>query len=172
MPDWQALAARAADGRFENNLELFLAKPGEAPPSVAARSHPRRLFLKAPPRAWFEYRETRTVDLATRWRIWHAFLRGAPVDKLVGRLTRPALQRLSRLGAIVPLQLGSAPQRALAAAALCASMDPPLRQPATEREKNVALVALEAALKERGLDCDERARRVGTARLARLAQGW
>jgi SAM-dependent methyltransferase len=170
MPDWSALAARAADGRFENNLELFLAKPGEAPPSLAARSHPRRLFLKAPPRTWFEYRETRSVDLATRWRIWHAFLRGARIDRLVDRLTRPALQRLARLGAIVPMQLGSAPQRALAAATLCSSMDPPARRPATEREKNVALIALEAALKERGLDCDERARRVGSARLTRLAR--
>lgn len=170
MPDWQALAVRAADGRFENNLELFLAKPGKAPPSVTARSHPRRLFLKPPPRAWFEYRETRAIDLATRWRIWHAFLRGAPIDHLTGRLTRPALQRLARLGAIVPMQLGSAPQRALAAAALCSAMEPPRREAATERERKAAMIALEAALKERGLDCDERARRVGYARLARLAR--
>lgn len=116
-PLWRApqaaeLIERANDGRFENNLELFLAKPPLQRPTTPSAQAPLRFFLKAPPRAWFNYPETRDVSLSLRIRLWHAHVRwvqgGIPLGNAawLNLLTAAARGRLARLGAILPGMIG------------------------------------------------------------------
>lgn len=100
-PSPAALAERAADGRLENNLELYLVagrswlhkeitptpfQGASAAPGLAwsglgsmalalagswAGGLPR---LSPPPQRWFTYQETRGIGWAWRWRLWQAHL--------------------------------------------------------------------------------------------------
>lgn len=110
--DWQQ---RIDDRRFENNLELYLAKEApEAPPlrkeskNKSERRLPARHALKTPPSSWFAYQETRGLSWSLRRRLWLNFLErltGSPgkgLDGIAGKMPLEALQRLSRIGAIFP----------------------------------------------------------------------
>lgn len=168
MPNWQDLTARANDNRFENNLELFLARKKD-PYVLPNTDYPRRLLLKPPPLSWFSFQETAPIDSATRWSIWHAFLRNTTVDHLLGRLTRPALQRLARIGAILPQQITSPSNQALARASMASNMNPPEWPQADTTDKQTALLSVNSALKERGLDNNPRAKTAAQTRVMRLA---
>ncbi|MBW8887546.1 MAG: methyltransferase domain-containing protein [Fibrobacteres bacterium] len=145
VPTAAALGARIADRRFENNLELYLAKIGPAgeaignagPGGGAENSRrpfpvhlPSALALRNPPASWWGYRETRKLPWYRRRSIWMHFLanlRGRPsrADAWAARMPPRALQRLGRLGAIWPDECASAELKALLRSPLEASMEPP-----------------------------------------------
>jgi SAM-dependent methyltransferase len=148
-PSPAALAERAADGRFENNLELLAVKP----PSTTAdavegrstrrsddRQRPRRLplwtlpcFAKRPPRSWFSYTETAGLGLGVRLKLWHAHLAWVLAgqtrdgEALLRSLPMAAAQRLARIGALLPGQVIDPGRRAALACPLASSMDKPER---------------------------------------------
>jgi SAM-dependent methyltransferase len=192
-PAEEALRERIADRRFENNLELFLARaddglsagPGSdaAPGPAGARglrggihgrvgAHgrsdgpggapaPVRLpaahSLRAPPRAWWGYRETCKLPWDLRLGAWAHFLanvsgRRAPADAWAGRLPPRALQRLGRLGVILPDECGSAELKALLRSPLEAAMEPPDFPPRADLRGNRELGAYLEGLLRDGAD--------------------
>lgn len=138
VPGREAWMERIADRRFENNLELFLAKPGaarKAAPGAPAAKLPSLHSFMAPPMAWFEYEETRNLPWMARRTLWTHFLDvlGGPggrgqtdsLDALGGRLDPRSLQRLARIGAIFPDDFESKELRDLLSLPIHASMEPP-----------------------------------------------
>lgn len=134
VPEARAWRERIADRRFENDFELYLAKPGperNAEARTEKRGLPSPRFLNAPPRTWFAYAETHSIPWILRRRIWSRFLRGlrgpgtVPADSWAGRLPTGALQRLGRLGALFPDDFRSPELRDLLRRPLHASMEPP-----------------------------------------------
>lgn len=127
-PDAKEWLERIADRRFENNLELYLAKPGVkdskdekdandvknargrgSAPSLDAGSRkpcslPSAQFLKSPPLSWFEYAETRSLSWTTRRFLWSHFLR---------RLTEKGWGRNRDAGESAEAWLGRMPTEAL-----------------------------------------------------------
>lgn len=159
FPDARALAERIADRRFENNFEIFLAKPG---PAGADKTPGARLpsgqGLKSPPLAWFDYGETRSLPWLVRRRLWRHFresLRGrpsGPIDGWAERIPPAALQRLARLGAVFADDFLSAELKALVMKPLHAFMEPPAHPGAGALRGNRAMRAeVEAVLTEKGL---------------------
>ena len=154
-PDANAWLERIADRRFENNLELYLAKSGAAEAGAtqtgatrdgalesggADRKNPKRCrlpspqFLKSPPLSWFEYAETRSLPWTTRRLLWTHFLRRLcggdrgpeeSAEAWLGRMPTGALQRLARLGVLFPDDFRSRELRALLLRPLQESMEPP-----------------------------------------------
>jgi SAM-dependent methyltransferase len=143
MPNATALAERAADRRFENNLELFLVK-GAATLRHGATAAPARPLgasrawsslglapFGAPPRTWFNYTETADLSRLDRFSLWSAHLAWTRA----GRRTitnwkvwpRVTLARLARLGAILPGMVARAADRDVMTAPLEPSMEPPSR---------------------------------------------
>ncbi len=132
-----ALADRAADRRFEGNLELIWVQDGQEEPRANQDKtvnnnqhgdHLKRLKFCMPPHIWFDFEETRHLSTLCRLRIWHAFLaEGLDARKIAasawGNDPR-TLQRLARLGAIFPDQLDSAHAK-IAAAPMTEFMTPP-----------------------------------------------
>jgi SAM-dependent methyltransferase len=133
-PEIGAWLERIADRRFENNLELYLAKPGPVPagPKVTCKI-PTRQLLKAPPRSWSAYPETEGLPFAALWALWRHFLAKLEgrepgfLDAWAGKVPPAALQRLCRLGAALPDDFRSREWRALLRAPIHASMEPPER---------------------------------------------
>ena len=170
MPSAAALAARAADRRFENNLELFVRKPGQSPRSVASRMTGQKLVL--PPRAWFSYDETRQIPWATRFRLWHAHLRFLGEGTSIGQapwlrgISGAALARLARVGAILPGMLGDAGRERALAAPLAKHVEAPKAAASTNLAASDVLSAVVAMLAARGRDTPRR-RRTIMARLNR-----
>ena len=108
-PTIAQMSERAADLRFENNLELYLRRPAPAstsgPPLLSSLTTATALRLKLPPHLWFSFPETAKLGLIDRLAIWHGFQSSlATGEKLLPNrfLSLPprSLQRLSRLGAI------------------------------------------------------------------------
>jgi SAM-dependent methyltransferase len=146
-PDADAWRERIADRRFENNLELYLAKSGAtgaaemggtgagADPRIPERCRlPSSQFLKTPPLSWFEYAETRSLPWTTRRLLWTHFLRRLcggdrgpeeSAEAWLGRMPTSALQRLARLGALFPDDFRSRELRALLLRPLQDGMEPP-----------------------------------------------
>jgi len=141
-PSVDDLESRLADRRFENNLELFLVrqkdvKSGDGGGSGGGiiRTQPvGKLWpymLKAPPSQWFTYRETSNIELSMRLRIWHAHLRwvmhasASGVNSLLASLTGSALQRLVRIGAILPGQISDPGRKVSVASPMVSSMPVP-----------------------------------------------
>lgn len=137
-PDAEAWSARIADRRFENNLELYLAKAGAAetgaPEGRVRHTLPSSQFLKSPPLSWFEYAETQSLPWTTRRLLWTHFLhrlcgsdRGPEesAEAWLGRMSTGALQRLARLGALFPDDFRSRELRALLLRPMQDSMEPP-----------------------------------------------
>lgn len=128
------LRERLADRRFENNLELFLARPG---PAVTESIHqvtctiPSLQAFRSPPPAWFSYEETRSLPWLARRRLWIRFLRGlcgrreGTADAWAGRLPPESLQRLGRLGALFPDDFASGELQGLLLRPRHESMEPP-----------------------------------------------
>lgn len=126
----QALSIRAEDKRFEGNLETIWFKscgPKEAPLSQRTErntNHLARLKFRLPPLHWFDFEETRHLAVSCRMRIWHGFLDGTPLPSSAWGKQKLALQRLARLGAIMPDQLDPISAE-LAVAPMTATMTPP-----------------------------------------------
>ncbi|NBQ52913.1 MAG: hypothetical protein EBU49_04965, partial [Proteobacteria bacterium] len=129
--DWNhELTLRAADRRFEGNLEMIWTKkpkPGaHALASTLSRSagHLMRLKFVGPPHIWFDFEETRDLSTACKMQIWHAFIDARNLVPSAWGKNHRTLQRLARLGAILPDQLD--PEYAkIAEAPLEDQMSPP-----------------------------------------------
>lgn len=127
-PDPDALEVRAADLRFENNLEVFLSKNSTV--TDASLKPARRLKLMLPPHLWFSFPETGSIKPLTRLTIWHFFinhLAGSVQNIPAGILKLPdkSLQRLARLGALPVTARMPESMRRLLLAPMVAAMDPP-----------------------------------------------
>lgn len=147
-PGAGALGERIADRRFENNLELFLARP--APDSVVPGKQvtcrlPSPLAFHSPPAAWFSYEETRRLPWLARRRLWSRFLRGlcgrreGTVDGWAGGLPAASLQRLARLGVLFPDDFASRELRDLLPRPRHDSMEPPEFPPPSPLRNSVGL---------------------------------
>lgn len=180
-PLWQAptpesLEERAADGRFEGNLELFLRKPA-APCAAARGAWPARSqlgwrhYAAPPPLAWLSYDETRHIPIRQHYLLWWRFLTtlaGKEQVPSAWSLPKPAVQRLARIGALLPGML-SAEQRVLAAAKMTARMDPPPRAiAATDHALEQALTLMREYSRRHHRPWTERLQAAITARLRRL----
>lgn len=159
VPAQSAWQDRIDDRRFENNLELYLAKPG--PPgretgAGAACRLPALQSLKPPPVSWFGYAETRSIPWLVRRKIWTGFLRGlckhAPesADPWAGNLPPAALQRLARIGALFPDDFRSRELQDLMRRPLHDSMEPPdFSEPGPVRGNRDIRKAVQEILQER-----------------------
>lgn len=139
MPSMKDLEARAADGRFENNLEIFLRiKNPYHPPSPTGSPLPESksaavsLFFKPYPRSWFDYPETSTTPRHTRWQFWMAYLRhlrhpqnGTFAGRWLSQQPLARLQRLARLGAMFATQMPNDEWRQKIAAPMASEMETP-----------------------------------------------
>lgn len=132
MPKALDLQARIDDLRFENNLEFYLAKDNRAG-SGASFAYPAPLNLRRrmPPIAWVRYAETARLGKLALWQLWQAFLTrnfqgaSAPLDRWARKIPVPALQRLSRLGALFPDQFQSRELQKTLLAPMQTSMEAP-----------------------------------------------
>ncbi len=156
----QELNVRATDRRFEGNLEMIWTKDPKqgthALASTLSRSsgHLMRLKFRGPPNIWFDFEETKDLSMSCKMQIWHAFIDGRKlVPSAWGKKDR-TLQRLARLGAILPDQLDPGPAK-IAAAPMEDSMSPPdiprhkaLAKPDDREPHATAIRNLDAALVE------------------------
>lgn len=152
------LTIRAADRRFEGNLEMIWTKdpkPGtHALASTLSRSagHLMRLKFMRPPHIWFDFEETRNLSTGSKMQIWHAFIDARKLVPSAWGKNHRTLQRLARLGAILPDQLD--PESAkIASEPLEDLMSPPdiphhapLAKPDDRGPHTTALRKLDAAL--------------------------
>ena len=152
---WQSpsvgdLMQRAADRRYENNLEVYLCKIPERSegsvcvtgPSLRSGIEVRsgiglalflqklRFHLVRPPALWFDYDETKTIGPFARYQLWrrhiqHVFGESATVDDLIKTLPLATSQRLARLGAILPGQVREVSLREKLLAPMVKSMPTP-----------------------------------------------
>jgi len=143
-PMWQAptaaqLIERAADYRFENNLEIYLYRPSKSQTQATLQRHTQsdqkspawsllRRYLSLPPRAWFQYEETRQLSFRLQHSLWRehlCFTHGYPstVDKLMTKLEVPTRQRLARIGVVLPGQIQSQELAAEMLQPMCSAMD-------------------------------------------------
>lgn len=110
-PTPQEIIDRALDHRFENNLEIILKKIGDVERSgsssgVIKRKHPKISKFVAKNSWWFSFRETVDLDKKQKVEIYQALLRYLNHEKIASefwqRFPVAALQRLARIGAILP----------------------------------------------------------------------
>ncbi len=155
------LEARISDRRFENNLELYLAKPGTAGDAGpgAMRALPSPQAWRPPPRVWSGFPEIDALTRGQRRRVWaHGIARlsglpAAPADAWAGIMPPRALQRLARLGALFPDDFRSAELRALLIDPMEDFMEPPETvAPGAVRQDRGLRARVEALLRERGRD--------------------
>jgi len=146
VPSIEALEQRAADGRYENNLELFIRRPRGTEVGEVVNSRPCKVAgtetwiyrLKPPPGLWFSYDETRQISWGDRQALWQAHLdwvlcgEARRTTPLLPRLSKLSLQRLLRLGAILPGQIVDTGLRRALAAPMTAMMEAPLLPAAVE----------------------------------------
>ena len=97
MPSVSKLLERARDKRFENNLELYLQKPSNVAllkPQATKTNHLLRHYLRGAPSFWFQFRETQSVPLNLRQRLWWQHLnhiyknKTDSIDLLVAELSK------------------------------------------------------------------------------------
>lgn len=113
FPSTAQILDRSLDRRFENNLEVFLVKKsrlllsGERT-TLGKKSLPLHTYMQSPPSNWFDFSETRTLSMHTRFTIWHCFLKHLEGrytiehEKKMYNIPLKSLQRLARIGAILP----------------------------------------------------------------------
>jgi hypothetical protein len=164
MPTIEALAQRAADGRYEHNLELFVRKPVVPDQgSMACRSMPRSAAistwiyrLKPPPSLWFSYDETRHIAWSQRLALWQAHLDWILCGKrgrsavLLRQLPNMAVKRLLRIGAILPGQVADVHLYQALAAPLAADMEAPLLPASVDLRGGRCEALIASALLARG----------------------
>ncbi len=146
MPTLQSLEARIDDLRFENNLELYLWKSlgisSDSPTVSASYRVPFRLRRRLPPLAWFGYSETKNLSFDIKWQLWQAFLTAQyqgssqALDRLFHRIPEPALQRLSRMGVILPDQVQSQTLKKVLLAPMQSAMEAPILQAAVDAQND------------------------------------
>ncbi|MBP9707807.1 MAG: class I SAM-dependent methyltransferase [Oligoflexales bacterium] len=121
FPNISDLLERCQDHRFENNFELFICKkdPLEqkqplgsqffAPQThnVLYKLNTLYNFGLKSPKIWWSFAETNNISKQSRIEIWLAFIdyikkRRIPAAAIYKKLPTDALQRLARLGAILP----------------------------------------------------------------------
>ena len=176
-PMWQPpsaseLADRARDGRFENNLELYLTHSTAAKSGTLTRSTNCGLlwwfpyFLKSPPRLWFSYNETRDLSMPLRLKLWYAHLNWvlrrsqSEMPKLLAALPTPALQRLVRIGAILPGQIADLGRRAALRTPIREKMLPPVRSMAIYPQCPILHAKIDEILTAKGKSVDRYSMRV------------
>jgi hypothetical protein len=116
-PSVQELSERALDYRYESNLEVWLARdrdlPGDIDRHVDQKVHPvaipLRLKMRMPPSQLNRYDETRSLSFGTKLLLWQGFVKALhhhqkdiPYLGLLQRLDLRILQRLARLGLLLP----------------------------------------------------------------------
>ena len=160
-PTTAELSDRADDRRFENNLELFVVKPGvknrvaPAEPGFGIEERPG-VGLSFPPRAWFTFNETRHLGLATRLKLWRNHRRwtltgeSGDLDDVLKKMPEAAASRLARLGAVLPGQVRDDALREALKAPLAAVMESPLRDAPVLPLRAGAGVLIRAELERRG----------------------
>ncbi len=146
MPTLQSLEERIDDLRFENNLELYLWKnlgiSSDSPAVSATYRVPFRLRRRLPPLAWFRFSETKNLSFDMRWQLWQAFLSAQyhgssqPLDRLFHRIPEPALQRLSRMGVILPDQVLSQALKKVLLEPMQSAMEVPLLLAPVDAQKD------------------------------------
>lgn len=134
--DW-ALQERGLDRRFENNLEIYCAKWGAIVDGGArstrtySNSHLWALRRVTPPKRWFSYLETHGISLLHREQIWLHHINhvhgqnNSRLDKLCRQYPMETLQRLARVGAILPGQIHADELRADLLRPMSESVDTP-----------------------------------------------
>lgn len=121
MPTSHDLSVRAADYRFENNLEAWFRKDigqRETQRTTAAISEgskiPMRFKTALPPSQWIKFPETKDLSFKVRQDLWRGWLgtiyQGDDHQAIrwIKSLPRPQAQRLARIGAILPEQAEAA----------------------------------------------------------------
>ncbi len=108
----EAIEKRIASGRFANNIEILIQKPGGNKFSFPKQKSILFTALSTPPKAWFNTVETAGTPKLTLqyiWRMHHRYLggkKGELPSTFLQTLPILSLQRLARLGAILPQQIG------------------------------------------------------------------
>ena len=163
-PTVQSLVERAQDGRYENNLEVFLSHSHEnqSKNQIAPKSKPSlghhllRRYMIPPPTHWSKHRETKSLTVLQKQTLWikHLnFINGRQniyCDDIINQVSPSTAKRLSRLGAIHPSQFNNRELRNLICEPIAESM--PARQwhPPIRIEKSLELkIALEAILTQK-----------------------
>ncbi|MEI8027603.1 MAG: class I SAM-dependent methyltransferase [Pseudomonadota bacterium] len=135
-PAWQPpsldqLKERALDKRFENNLELILKKPGtpsNLDDTVGKLPFKMNRHIVRHP-LWFNFKETAGLSQRDRQFLMQGLISyltdGTPTKDLVTRLPLEALQRLARLGAILPGMVDGKDHLAQLMAPMSGSMEIP-----------------------------------------------
>lgn len=133
-PTAQEIIDRSIDHRFENNLEVILTKPGtvENPYKKLegiTRNFPRIGNFVAKTSWWFTFKETVDLDKKQKVEIYQALLRylnheEIPMD-FWQRFPVAALQRLARLGAILPGMISDKSLRDRLLAPMVTTMEAP-----------------------------------------------
>lgn len=182
MPSGESLAVRAADGRYENNLELFIRKPGMGPAGSRGRSQSGNgnstwiYRLKPPPGLWFSFNETQAISWPQRVALWQAHLdwvltgEGGRSRGLLAQLPKVAVQRLLRIGAILPAQIEDAGRRRAMEAPMTQMMEAPLLPAAVRLDGGACASLIAKVLVARGRG-DGRTLQQALARLYRAQAG-
>ena len=120
-PKLEILHKKSKHAQFQNNFELYLYKNNI---EIKNTSPAYKNYLKtieispwfykySPPRFWFSYKETKQVKIEDRWKLWWAWIKYFRVNKYSHELLYQfeekygleCLQRLARIGAILPNML-------------------------------------------------------------------
>jgi len=143
-PLWQCPGAfeldeRARDLRFENNLELWLAKnrltPHQRPKTGSTQTNSRipvRLRLTMPALNFSKFSETSDLTFGAKLTLWQGFLRGLyniqdkSQTELVRSMQPETAKRLARVGLILPKAAKDAGRFEELLHPLCDKMNPPI----------------------------------------------
>jgi SAM-dependent methyltransferase len=150
----EALKVRSLDRRFEGNLEFFVYRPhgircqSDTYPAPQLRKFAHlNAFRFGPPRMWFDFPETQKLGFIMRQFLWDAFLAWVHEGKrkhdryLTRKIPFHALQRLARIGAILPGQISDKGLLRAIAAPMTESMTP-LPLPETSSPMPLELIDL------------------------------
>lgn len=122
MPSINELEERAEDGRFENNLELFLChqkitKTIPRRPPMKNRWQYMIQTMRSPPSKWFNHEETKNLSYFTKQNLWNKHnrllfgLTNDNVDHIASKIGTNSIKRLLRIGAILPQQIACPKER-------------------------------------------------------------
>lgn len=116
-PTIAQLKKHVEERSFEGNWEMFFCHSDIASspyPETKLTNSPigfSRYILRTPPAKWFEYLETSEISTRSKYMLWYRHLAhthevgGGDIKKLAKKFDEQALQRLARVGAILPKQV-------------------------------------------------------------------